>query len=254
LKSFLADRSTGGDMTGVSVTPVVELDRVVPADPTVHLRILLANERRDRLDQLAEVIDGMGHAVVGRETDVKSVGPLTARMRPDVAIVGLGDSSQHALDHVSAIVREAFCPVIGVLPSHDPDWVAEASKRGLYAYLLDERPAELQSALDITLGRFAEYQALQGAFDMRAEETARLARFADARKRQALELHEQVVQGLVVAQLALELGREDEVRDAIADTLDQARAMVTRELTELQSAGHTLDGLIGASAPSEGND
>jgi AmiR/NasT family two-component response regulator len=240
-------------MTRVPVTPLAEPEGLAAADPTVHLRILLANERRDRLDQLAEVIDGMGHAVVGRETDVKAVGPLTARMRPDVAIVGLGESSKHALDHVSAIVREAFCPVIAVLPSHDPEWVAEASKRGLYAYLLDERPAELQSALDITLGRFAEYQALQGAFDMRAEETARAERFADVRKRQALELHEKVVQGLVVAQLALELGREDEVRAAIAGTLDRARAMVARELTELQSSGHTLERLIGATASPEGN-
>jgi signal transduction histidine kinase len=104
--------------------------------------------------------------------------------------------------------------------------------------------------LDITLGRFAEYHALRGAFDLRTEETTRAARLADARKRQALELHEQVVQGLVVAQLALELGREDEALEAIVSTLERARAMVTRELTELQSAGHTLDRLIIDAAPS----
>ncbi len=236
-------------MTQAPTEPLVEPGGLVATEGPVRLRILLANERRDRLDMLAEVIDGMGHQVVGREIDVEAVGALTARMRPDVAIVGLGDSSQHALDHVAAIVREAFCPVIAILPTHDPEWVAEASKRGLYAYLLDERPAELQSALDITLNRFAEYQVLQGAFDSRTEESVRAVRLADARKRQALELHEQVVQGLVVAHLALELGREDEARDAIVSTLERARAMVTRELTELRSAGHTLDRLIIDAAP-----
>jgi len=237
-------------MTQAPAEPLVEPGGPAIEGP-VRLRILLANERRDRLDLLAEVIDGMGHEVVGREIDVEAVGALTARMRPDVAIVGLGDSSQHALDHVAAIVREAFCPVIAVLPAHDPEWVGEASKRGLYAYLLDERPDELQSAVDITLSRFAEYQALQGAFELRAQETAREAKIADARKRQALELHEQVVQGLVVAQLALELGREDEAREAIASTLERARAMVTRELKELQAAGHALDRLILDAASSD---
>ena len=170
-----------------------------------HLRILIANERRDRLDVLANVIDGMGHEVVGVETDVHAVGALTARTRPDVAIVGLGEGSQHALDHISAIVREAFCPVIAVLPAHDAEWIAEASKRGVYAYLLDERPAELQSALDITLRRFAEHQELRGAFERRDQETAREAAFTQSRKRQALELHDEVVQGLAVADLALKL-------------------------------------------------
>jgi hypothetical protein len=65
-----------------------------------------------------------------------------------------------------------------------------------------------------------------------------------------LELHEEVVQGLVVAQLAFDLGHEDELRKALASTLAQARAMVTRELTDLQEAGHPLDELIGDAASS----
>lgn len=217
-------------------------------DAPAPMRILLANERDDRLELLEEVIVGMGHSVVGRETDVHAVGALTARLRPDVAIVGLGESSQHALDHVSAIVREAFCPVIAVLPSHDPAWVAEASKRGLFAYLLDDRPAELQSALDITLRRFSEYQALQGAFDRRDAEVAREALAADTRRRNTLELHETVVQGLVVAQLALELGHEDELRAALASTLERAREIVSRELEAHQKAGHPLVRLLRESA------
>ncbi|MCW2974859.1 MAG: response regulator receiver and domain protein [Actinomycetia bacterium] len=212
---------------------------------TAHLRILLANERRDRLDLLAGIIDGMGHEVVGREIDVSAVGALTAKTRPDVAIVGLGESSEHALDHVSAIVREAFCPVIAVLPAHDPEWVAEASKRGLYAYLLDDRPAELQSAVDITLRRYADYHALRGAFDRSNEAAAREEKSAQAKQRQALELHDEIVQGLAVADLALKLGRDGESQAALTATLERARSIVTRELTELQSKGHTLEQLIG---------
>jgi two-component system, response regulator / RNA-binding antiterminator len=133
-----------------------------------HLRVLIANERRDRLELLATVVSRLGHDVIAREIYVKEVGAVTARERPDVALVGLGLSSDHALDLISEIVREAFCPVIALLSARDPKYVYEAAKRGIFAYIVDGTPEELQSAIDITLQRFAEYHSLQGAFGRRA--------------------------------------------------------------------------------------
>jgi AmiR/NasT family two-component response regulator len=46
--------------------------------------------------------------------------------------------------------------------------VREAAKRGIFAYIVETGPEELQSAIDITLRRFAEYHDLQGAFGRRA--------------------------------------------------------------------------------------
>jgi AmiR/NasT family two-component response regulator len=133
-----------------------------------HLRVLIANEKRDRLELLAKVVFGLGHDVIAREIYVQEVGPATARERPDVALVGLGSSSEHALELISEIVREAFCPVIAILHADDPGYVREAAKRGVFAYIIDGTPDELQSAIDITLQRFGEYQSLQGAFGRRA--------------------------------------------------------------------------------------
>ena len=135
---------------------------------TKHLRVLIANERRDRLELLARVVTGLGHDVIAREIYVKEVGAVTAREQPDVALVGLGLSSEHALDLIAEIVREAFCPVIALLSACDPVYVHEAAKRGIFAYIVDSTPEELQSAIDITLQRFAEYHSLQGAFGRRA--------------------------------------------------------------------------------------
>jgi AmiR/NasT family two-component response regulator len=132
------------------------------------LRVLIANERRDRLESLAQVVIGLGHDVIAREIYVKEVGASTAREHPDVALVGLGTSSVHALGLISEIVREASCPVIAILHAGDPAYVHEAAKRGVFAYIIDGSPEELQSAIDITLQRFAEYQSLQGAFGRRA--------------------------------------------------------------------------------------
>ena len=133
-----------------------------------HLRVLIANERRDRLELLARVVAGLGHEVIAREIYVAEVGAVTARERPDVALVGLGLSSEHALELIAEIVREASCPVIALLTAKDPAYVQEASKRGVFAYIVDGDPDELQGAIDITLQRFAEYQSLQGAFGRRA--------------------------------------------------------------------------------------
>jgi len=140
----------------------------VPESEERHLRVLIANERRDRLELLAQVVAGLGHEVIAREIYVKEVGAVTERERPDVALVGLGLSSEHALDLITEIVREASCPVIALLSAKDPAYVHEAAKRGVFAYIVDGDAAELQSAIDITLQRFAEYQNLQGAFGRRA--------------------------------------------------------------------------------------
>ena len=133
-----------------------------------HLRVLIANERRDRLELLAEVVSGLGHEVIARETDVEAVGEVTAREHPDVALVGLGLSSEHALQLIEQIVHESTCPVIALLRVEEPAYVREAAKRGVFAYIVDTTPEELQSAIDITLQRFTEYHNLQGAFGRRA--------------------------------------------------------------------------------------
>jgi AmiR/NasT family two-component response regulator len=137
-------------------------------DGSRQLRVLIANERRDRLELLADVVRGLGHQVIAREIEVKEVAAVTAREHPDVALVGLGVSSEHALDLIGEIVREASCPVIALLTARDSAYVREAARRGVFAYIVDSTPEELQSAIDITLQRFAEYHSLQGAFGRRA--------------------------------------------------------------------------------------
>src|SRR5215216_7702070 len=117
---------------------------------TEHLRVLI------------------GHEVIAREIDVEDVGAVTARERPDVALVGLGASSDHALGLIERIVREAACPVIALLHAPDPQFVKEAAKRGVFAYITDADAEDWQSSIDIVLRRFAEYHDLEGAFGRRA--------------------------------------------------------------------------------------
>jgi response regulator NasT len=135
-----------------------------------RLQVLIANEKAERLDSITAIVESLGHDIVGRGVEVREVGPLSRSTGADVALVGLGLDSEHALDEISAIVHEAACPVIALLDVKDPRYVHEAAQRGVFAYVVLDRDdgGELQSALDITLRRFAEFQNLQGAFGRRA--------------------------------------------------------------------------------------
>jgi response regulator NasT len=135
---------------------------------TEHLRVLIANERRDRLALVAPIVAALGHEVIAREIEVNDVGAVTARERPDVALVGLGASSEHALTLIEKIVQESTCPVILLIHEPDSGFVKEASKRGIFAYITDADALDWQSSIDIVLRRFAEYHDLEGAFGRRA--------------------------------------------------------------------------------------
>jgi response regulator NasT len=66
--------------------------------PTDNLRVLIANQRPQRLDRVGAIVASLGHEVIARSITVGDLAALTAREGPDVALVGLGESSQHALD------------------------------------------------------------------------------------------------------------------------------------------------------------
>ena len=82
-------------------------------DGTDHLRDLIANERKDPLARVAPIVIALGHEVIARESDVEDVGSVTARERPGVALVGLGENSEHALG-LSELLRHSSSPRVGV--------------------------------------------------------------------------------------------------------------------------------------------
>lgn len=132
------------------------------------LRILVADGKGKRLEEVTRTVAGLGHDLVG-QASLSDIAPLTASLRPDAAIVIVGESSEHALDLIGKIVTEAACPVIAILDVEDEAFISRAAKRGIFAYITKKRDgAALQSSLDVVLSRFAEYHGLEGAFSRRA--------------------------------------------------------------------------------------
>jgi AmiR/NasT family two-component response regulator len=128
-----------------------------------HLRVLIADQEELRIAEIAAVISGLGHTVVARLLDVSGIAEATRREAPDIAIVGLGGEEEHALELISAIVKQAACPVIVDLESDDDTFIDQAARRGIFAYVKHGEQHEMGHAIDIVLNRYAEFSRLHGA-------------------------------------------------------------------------------------------
>ena len=133
------------------------------------LRVLVANEDRRRLEEIAGVAERLGHEVVAREIDVADVAAAAAEVRPDVAIVGLHDHhADHALGMMGEIIAEAICPVIAVTEGEEPEFVRQAAVTGIFAYASSFAPDALSGAIDVALRRFDQAVELESAIARRA--------------------------------------------------------------------------------------
>ena len=121
------------------------------------------------MDEVTLTVAELAHDVIARESSLPDVARITATERPDVAVVIVHEGTAKALQLIDRIVHEAACPVIAVLDVQDREFINEAAKRGIFAYIANGHdPQEMQSAIDIVLNRFAEYHNLEGAFGRRA--------------------------------------------------------------------------------------
>ena len=133
------------------------------------LRVLVANEDRGRLEEIAGVIGQLGHDVVAREIEVTDVAAAARDLHPDVAIVGLHDHhADHALGMIGEIIGEAMCPVIAVTQGEDPEFVQQAAATGIFAYASSFEADALKSAIDVALQRFDQAAQLEHAIARRA--------------------------------------------------------------------------------------
>ncbi len=133
-----------------------------------HLRVLVADERRKFIEPVSAAVREMGHEVCALEVETGRVGRATLEHRPDIAIVALHEDSGHALGLITEIVDEATCPVCLLAPAADREFLAEAARRGVFAYLDSTEPNELAGGIDVAIQRFHQFRELLGAFQRRA--------------------------------------------------------------------------------------
>jgi AmiR/NasT family two-component response regulator len=132
------------------------------------VRILVANERREELEALAQAAAPMGE-VVAREVSVGDVARVAREEAVEVALVGLppGEDSEHALALIAELVKGGLCPVVAITENDDPDFIAAAVELGVYAHSTRLEPVLLHGAIDVAMRRFRDHADLRLAMERR---------------------------------------------------------------------------------------
>jgi AmiR/NasT family two-component response regulator len=139
------------------------------------LKVLLADEDEGALRVTAGLLRELGHEVTAMAIGVQEAADTIASDDPDASIVVVYEDDTQALDLIEEISEYARGPVIAILEKEDPQFVAEAAKRGISAYAREGRPDSIQAAIEIAMRRHEEkrklveqIQRLESALERRA--------------------------------------------------------------------------------------
>ena len=139
------------------------------------LKVLLADEDEGALRVTAVLLRDLGHEVTEMAIGVQEAAEMIARDDPDASIVVVDHDDGHALDLIDEISEFAQGPVIAIVEKEDPEFVAEAAKRGISAYAREGRAESIQAAIEVAMRRHKEkvglveqIQRLESALERRA--------------------------------------------------------------------------------------
>jgi AmiR/NasT family two-component response regulator len=145
------------------------------ASPHLRLRLIVADEQSELLEQMAEMARSLGHDVVAHAIAPSAVARAVRVETPELVIVGLHEDEEHALDLIREIVDEEICPVIVQTRDTDPQFAAQAAERGIFALASTVDADALQAAIEVAVRRFGEFEelgrqieSLEGALQRRA--------------------------------------------------------------------------------------
>ena len=139
------------------------------------LRVLVADEDKRALDGIAAILRSLRHEVVARATSPDGVVTAIAEDDPEVAMVKLHSDDEHALDLIEELIEVGGCPVVALLDSEDPDFIARAAERGIIAYAQPVDEESVRSSLEVAVRRFAELNELGDAVEELEDAIARRA-------------------------------------------------------------------------------
>jgi response regulator NasT len=129
------------------------------------LRVLAANDDRASLADLAAVLEELGHEVTALAVTADEAAGAIADNDPELAMVKIRDDEEHALALIDEITAYASGPVIALLEVEDPDLVAAAADKGIFAYVRPIEPETVQGAIEVALRRHADAERLEEKVD-----------------------------------------------------------------------------------------
>jgi AmiR/NasT family two-component response regulator len=125
-------------------------------------RILIADDESLILMDLREMLTNLGYLVVGEANDGRSAVNMARELRPDLVIMDVKMPDMDGIEAAQVLTAEKVAPVLLLTAYSQQDLMERAKEAGVVGYLVKPfRESNLAPAVEITLSRFQEFQAVQ---------------------------------------------------------------------------------------------
>lgn len=139
---------------------IARADSQFPAG-TPYRILIVDDESLIRLD-LREMLSHLGYDVVGEASDGNVAVELARKLKPDLVIMDIRMPGVDGITAAESLTRERIAPVLLLTAYSDQALVERAKDAGVVGYVVKPfRQAELSPVIDLSLARFAEFQALE---------------------------------------------------------------------------------------------
>lgn len=126
-------------------------------------RIVIADDEPIMRLDLQEMLENLGHDVVGQAGDGQSALDLARELRPELVILDI--KMPPGIDGVAVarvLAEERVAPVLLLTAYSDPEFVEGARDAGVMSYIVKPfTEHQLVPAIEVALARFQEYRSLE---------------------------------------------------------------------------------------------
>jgi response regulator NasT len=128
----------------------------------MRLRVMLVDRDPERAELLEEALAEAGHRVIARIEDNAGLACQVAQFKPDVIVIDMEAPGRDTLEQMREISRDQPKPIIFFSDERDPDYIRQAVKAGVSAYVVDGLSRErVMPIVEVAVARFREFQDLR---------------------------------------------------------------------------------------------
>ena len=191
------------------------------------LRILIVDDEAIIRMDLREMLNEMGHEVVGEAGDGEQAVSLARSLDPDLIFLDIKMPRMDGLEALRRMNCETVRPVVILTAFSEPMVVEEAVELGAKAYLVKPfAPANLLPAIHVAMAHSAELHTLRSENET-LKETVRASRLVN-RAKALLAEHEGVSEGEAfrrIQKLSMDKNRKmSEIAEAVIGLLATTRS------------------------------
>jgi AmiR/NasT family two-component response regulator len=126
-----------------------------------RVRVLIVDDDFLVVEAIQEILERIGHVVVGKAADGRQAVEVTQSLRPDVVLMDIKMPEMDGLEAARQIQGRCPTPVVLLTAHETPELVEQASAAGIGAYLVKPPQARaMWRAITIAMARFGDLMEL----------------------------------------------------------------------------------------------